>query len=135
MSIELAIKSILENDGGVASLVSTRIYPVVISRSVTRPALTYQQLSARRDRPADKDNHDVRGNWQITCWAETYTELRPLVNVVRVAMDGSKGSYGGTHVESCLLSDESDLAAINPDNDELLFYGKQLVFDIWWHED
>ena len=135
MSIEGAIFNLLSNDGAVTSSVSARIYPVVVARSSSHPALTYQLLSADRSRSTEGPTGDVRGLWQIICWSETYDEtLWNLVDAVRRALDGVAGTFGGTRIEQCLIAGESDTAAVDPENEKLVFYGRQLNFDIWWNE-
>lgn len=135
MSIEAAITSLLEADEALADLVGTRIYPVVVSRSAARPAITYQQMTAQRRRPTSGASGDVRGYWQIIVWAETYGELPGLSQAVRLALDDRKGLWGRTWIESCTLEDESDIAAVDPENEELVFYGRKLTFGLFWYED
>ena len=139
MSIEAAITHLLESDGGVARYVGSgdaaRIYPVVVARGADHPALTYQQLSAQRGRDSDGLNGDVTGAWQIIVWAETYAALRPIADAVRLALDGIEGQFAGTEITQCLIAGESDTAAVDKENEELVFFGKQINFEIWWLDD
>lgn len=72
------------------SLVSSRVYPLVLPQKPTLPAITYQQISAVRVRnlPVGRAGK-VRLRIQIDCWAETYAAVHALADSVKALLDAT----------------------------------------------
>lgn len=133
-TIEKAIFSILSNDGDVAGLVSARIYPNVISRLGTVPAITYQQTEGERDHVMDGASGLVDARFDIVCWTTTSDESRTLANFVRIAINAFNGTVGTVRIPAVFLDVEKDELANTPDVRGLRRYSKRLTFTVWYKE-
>ena len=88
MSIESNIRAALITDSAVSALVGGRVYPVVLGRDATFPAITYTRISGGFLASLSGTNRE-HPRIQIDCWAETYAEAKDLSAKVRAAMDGA----------------------------------------------
>lgn len=132
--IEKAIVSVLRNNGNVAGLVGTRIYPHEIPQSASVPAITYKQTSGERDHTMDGPSGFASPEYEITCWDDSYGTPRVLARYVRTALDGYKGTVGTVVIHIGMLGDELDVFRQLPDIKSTKRYGKQLTFKIWHDE-
>ncbi len=96
MVIEEALYSHLAADAGVSALVGDRIYPTLAPQEAELPYLVYQRVSGPRVRSHGGPSGLAHPRFQITGAAETYPSLRAVMNAVRAALDGFKGTMGGT---------------------------------------
>jgi len=94
MTFAETLYSYLMGFPGLAALIGTRCYPVKLPQELTLPAITYQQVS-----DAPEYSHDPGASYmprvQITCWAETYIEVRALMMQVLAASHGWHSAHGG----------------------------------------
>ena len=84
--IEETIFTRLSTFAGLAALVSTRIYPVIMPQGAVKPAITYQLISSTRESCMVKDDGIVRARFQITAWGETFTGVKAVIEQVRQAL-------------------------------------------------
>lgn len=93
----------------VTTLVSTRIFPEPLPQASSLPAITYSQVSAVRVRdltgPGGKSRHRI----SISCWGNTYAQVRALADALRQNVDGFQGWWRDTFVGSVKLENELDL--------------------------
>lgn len=108
MTLEAGIYAHLIADSGVAALVATRIYPLLVPQDATLPALAYQRISGPRDHAHTGATGLAFARMQLTYVAASYNEAKSLGEAVRAAMDGLKGSMGAVTVGACLLDNERD---------------------------
>jgi len=119
MVIEEALYSHLAADGGVSALVGNRIYPIEAPQQAALPYLVYQRVSGPRVRSHSGPSGLASPRFQITGAAETYPSLRALMNAVRVALDGFRGTMGGgvevgaAFVENELDSEETSVSRLD----------------------
>ena len=88
MTIEAGIYAHLIADSGVADLVATRIYPLLVPQDATLPAMAYQRISGPRDHSHSGPSGLVTARMQLTYVALSYDGAKSLGEVVRAAMDG-----------------------------------------------
>lgn len=108
MTIEAGIYAHLIGNAGVAALVGTRIYPLLVPQDAELPALAYQRISGPRDHAHDGPSGLALARMQLICVAASYDGAKALSEAVRAAMDGHKGSMGTVTVDACLLDNEID---------------------------
>jgi hypothetical protein len=96
--IEPAIYALLTETPGVAALVGTRVYPVVLPQNPTMPAITYQRTSAQRTRSTLGPSGLTRSGFQIDCWSASYLNAKSLCAAVRAAIDGYRETVTGPGV-------------------------------------
>lgn len=90
--IEESIIYKLQHTVAVSAIVAKRFYPLKLKQGCTFPAISYQLITSNRI-------HDMSGPkgvavklLQITCWAESYSEIKTLASKVRIALDGFRGT-------------------------------------------
>lgn len=106
MSIEAAFYSYLSTTSTVAALVGTRIYEEIMPQKETRAAIVYQIISETRDAYSLQGaNGQVETRLQVKCYAETAIARRVLKDTVRMALDGFKGQWNGTEMQSVFFDD------------------------------
>ena len=98
----------LAADSGVAALVSTRIYPLVVPQDVDLPAIAYQRISGPRDHVHEGASGLVVARMQVTCHAWSYSGAKALAEAVRAATDGFSGTMGEVSVDAALLVNDRD---------------------------
>jgi hypothetical protein len=103
------LRAYLLADDGIADLVGTRIYPVVLPQGASRPAITYARISGGHSHNIDRATGSAIPTFEIDCWGDTFDEVDELAEALRQAMQGfGPGTFGSTAVKACLLDDETD---------------------------
>jgi hypothetical protein len=111
MVIEEAVVYHAQNDGDVAAIIATRIYPNVIPQDADLPALAYQVISRPGLMAHDGPPGYAWPRFQFTAQADDYDQVVDLMNKLRVAFDGFKGlmgGVGGVQVEGAFVKDVRD---------------------------
>lgn len=88
MSAEQTVYNTLKNDAGVAALVGTRIYPLVLPQNPTYPAISYQRISTRPVQTRG-GNGLAFVRMQVDCFATGYTAAKQLSDAVVSALAGT----------------------------------------------
>ena len=70
---------------GLAALVGTRVYPLLLPQSPTLPAVTYQRIDAPREERFGGDPV-AYPRFQIDSWAKTYAGAKAVATQVRGAL-------------------------------------------------
>lgn len=91
MTIETETHARLAANGTISGLVSTRIYPLILPKSPTMPALVYHKVSGPRVHDLDGASGRALPRIQIDSWADTYTGAQALAAAVRGSLDGYNG--------------------------------------------
>lgn len=84
MSIGTLLYGRLAGDSGVAALVGTRVYPMMLPQTPTLPALSYQRVSST-EQNGTTTLRTTR--YQVDCWAESYSVGQSLASAVKTAME------------------------------------------------
>lgn len=105
--IEAAINSILLV--ALVASVEDRIYPGKAPQKVTTPYVVYSKISSPRDHTHDGASGLCKSRIQVAIFSEDYLEVKQVVDSVREALDGYKGTSEGVRIDSCLLINEQDL--------------------------
>lgn len=107
-TIEEAFVARTSTVGTIASLVSTRIYPLVVPQDISKPALAYQRLSHVPYRSHSGFSNLSRTRLQVTVEAASYTSARAIAAAVRSCWESFKGTAGGVSIEACFVENDSD---------------------------
>ncbi len=73
--------------GAQVTLVSNRVYPLILPQSPTLPALTYQGIGGTRIEGMTEGTGLIRPHLQIDAWGETYESARDVIVQVEAALD------------------------------------------------
>jgi hypothetical protein len=111
MQFEAALFNYLKGYAGLAALVGTRIYPLIMPQNPTLPAVTYQKISGVVDYVMDGTSIK-RPRIQVDAWAKSYASARAVAEQVKAAFDrytGTMGGVGGVQVIGTWIENETDL--------------------------
>ncbi len=113
MTIEEALYSYLKGYAGLAALVSTRIYPLILPQDSTFPAVTYQRISGPRIHTMGNDPGLAYPRFQVSCWGKTYASAKAVAAQVIAALQNQRnttwGGTGGVMVQASILESDRDL--------------------------
>ena len=111
-----ALLFILENNGGVAALVSDRVYRDRLPQDPTYPAITIELVTSP---PMPDHNAGVTVNfrniYQINCWGKTTDSASAVRDAVFAATDNQKGTFAGVNVLGLFYRDDRDLHDAEPE--------------------
>ena len=95
ISIEEGIFSRLSTYTSLATLISTRVYPLKLPQTVTLPAITYQRISTPRELTHDQQAGGLAmPRFQFTCWGTTFSSVKGVVKELRNCLNGFSGTFG-----------------------------------------
>lgn len=134
-TIEKALYYLLENDGTVYGLVSTRVYPNHIPQGIlTTPMIAYFQITGDRDHVLGSATGYVQAHFQLNLWDDDYEGARTLSTAVRNALDDYSGTVGSVVIQRILIENERDVSEFPSDTQLLFRFGKVLDFTVWFNE-
>lgn len=124
MSIEAAFYSYLSTNSTVTALVGTRIYEGIVPQKETRAAIVYQIISETRDAYSLQGaNGQVETRLQVKCYAASNVATRTLADTVRMAVDGYKGFWSGTEIQSVFIDSSEPADEYSPGNEAARVWG------------
>jgi hypothetical protein len=115
--IETALFTALSTASTVIALCGTRIYPLVLPKDPTLPAIDYKFVTGNNT-PTMNTNGVQRYRVEVNCWGDTYLDAVSLRNAVVKALSGYRA--GTMTVEYLMPQDFFD--------DELLQYRAMAEF-------
>lgn len=107
-AMEEAIRSRLLGGAAVASLVGTRMYPLVVPQAVDLPAIAYYRVSSFPIMAHDGAVGLTQARLQLTLVGRGYTEAKELADAVRARLNGFRGVSEGVTLDAVTLTDEAD---------------------------
>lgn len=119
--LEAALFTRLTTHAGLAAIIGTRAYPVLLPQNPTLPAVVYQRISTRRPHAGGVDTGVAIPRFQVTGWATTALGAKDLKEQMRAALQRWRGTVAGILVMDTFLEGELD----RYDDDAKLF-GEQL---------
>lgn len=93
MAIEAEIVSRLKSFTATATLVGSRVYPVVLPAEVS-PAVTYRRLSGTPELNVDGSIALTSVQMEISAWGNSYEQARTLADAIFSALDGYSNASG-----------------------------------------
>lgn len=108
MAIETELRALVVNDGTLAGLVAGRVYPVVLPKEPTLPALVYQEINTDTVVAADGDTGLRVGRYQ---WNYYAVDEYAATKIGRAALIAALNGYrGGTidRIEMDRFQDDFD---------------------------
>ena len=109
MKIEEALYSYLSSHSGLTNLVGNRIYPMILPQNTALPAVSYQRISAIRERSHEGPSGLAHPRFQFSCWGDTYKQVKDVAEQIRFALDGYKGIMNEVHIDAIYIEDDRDV--------------------------
>jgi hypothetical protein len=126
---EAFIVARLAEVSAVTALVGTRVYPGVAPTNAIRPYVVYTRITTPRVRSTKGLSHLASPRYQIDAWAASALEAKAVIDAVRDALDGYKGTLVGVRVGGVITQDESADSEI-----EAGLYRHRGEFTVWHDE-
>jgi len=108
MSMGADLKTYLLSKTEIASIVSGRVYPVILPQTVVLPAISYQLIT----QPVELNitgEYKRSAYFQIDCWAKNYVDADSLCDKVESALNGYRGVMGSVNVILAYVSARRDM--------------------------
>lgn len=117
----------------VAALVGTRVY-VKVPQDTEYPLIRITRISSNSAQHTGGAAGICQAIVQIDCISRTVTSAKNVVEEVREAMMGWRGTQGDTVFRSILLTDRRDLDEPDEQGGELGHFGESMDFTITYQE-
>ena len=111
------------------TLVSTRIYPLILPQNPTLPAVTFQRIDGPRESALSAEMGLAHPRIQVDSWGKTYASAKAVATQVRGALQRWSSEAVDPVVLDCLL--ESDEDGYEPDAN---IYRVRADYIIWHRE-
>ena len=108
--IETALFQQITADSTVASLIATRLFPLVWPDAPVFPLATYQRISTVTDSLLSGPLSMCTVRMQYDAWAETYLQAKQIADALNAVLEGFQGTLpDGTSVDNIVLDSSFDL--------------------------
>lgn len=108
--MEAGIQQRLSADSTLLTLVTGRIYPVILPNTPTLPAITYQRISTVRDYATTGPVSLSRIRLQFDSWGRTYAQVKQTDLAIRASLETFSGTLpDGTQVSEIHVDSSQDL--------------------------
>ena len=132
MRAEHVIYTLITGAAPVTALIGSRIYPSRLPQNTAMPAIAYQLISGVELDPIDAQAgyQIMRSRVQVTAMGKNYSDVKNILEAVRIACNYKSGLIGGYQV----LSITRD--SIGPDlrDDDLSIYIQSIDFMVMHYE-
>ena len=106
--LEPVLEARLKAHVGLAALISTRVFPVVLRQSTPYPAVTYQRIGTDPLSGMTADHGISMARIQIDSWGETYASAKNVAAQVRDALKRYSDSGSNPELLDSFLDNELD---------------------------
>jgi hypothetical protein len=96
MLFEEALFKYLSTYAALSAYVDKKIYPLAIPEDKKSPAIAYQQISSRNIDSLQTSSDAGYFNYQLSIYANTYTEAKNIAKVLKTALKDYTGIMGGS---------------------------------------
>jgi hypothetical protein len=131
---EAVLRSALVGSTAVASLVSSRIYPLLAPSSAALPYVTWRRSGISREQTLAAPMGVPRVTVEYSIYGTTYEQAREVADSMRLVLDGYGGTVDNTVVRQASLESESDDFVELAGADLPPVYQITQTYDIWWQE-
>lgn len=133
-SPEAVLRSALVANNAVATLIGTRIYPVIAPTTATLPFVTWRRVAVRRQQTLAAPMGMPVTSVEYSIFGLTYEQARDVADAMRAVLDGYGGSANNTEVKQTSLEQESDDFVTLAGAELPPAYQITQQYDVWWQE-
>jgi hypothetical protein len=125
----------LLTDAEIASIVGTRIYPLLASQPANKTYITLQEISVDPERCLSGISGVAQTGIQLDIWSTLYSEIETLRTAIRRVVDGlTNENLGEVNVRSIRVDSQFDDYEKPSDGSDNTIFRKSMDIYIW-HED
>ena len=107
-TIEEAVYARTVGDAGVAALIGTRCYPLVVPQDAAMPAIAYQRISGAPERSHSGFSGVSETRFQFTCEANSYASAKAVAQALRRCWESFAGTVSNIAIGGAFVENESD---------------------------
>lgn len=133
-SPEAVLRAALVADGTLATLIGTRIYPVIAPASAGLPFVTWRRSGIQRNQTLGAPVGVPRLSVEYGIYAASYETAREVADRMRVVLDGYGATVDNVVVRQVSLEQENDDFVSLAGTELPPAYQITMVFDVWWQE-
>jgi len=133
-SPEAVLRSALVANNAVATLIGTRIYPVIAPATATLPFVTWRRVAVRRQQTLAAPMGMPVTSVEYSIFGLTYEQARDVADSMRSVLDGYGGTLNNTEVKQTSLEQESDDFVTLAGAELPPAYQITQQYDVWWQE-
>jgi hypothetical protein len=135
MAIEFDFAAHLKGVSAVFHLTGDRITPDRLKQTPGMPtSLVYVLTGGQGYHHSTGVCGLTRADIEITCHASTYAKGRELYDVIRDAVNGYRGSWNGTPIERCIVSEPRSASAPPTQADQIGFPGIRADIEVHYQQ-
>jgi len=136
MRAEAVIYALLGASSGLATLVSTRIYPSRLPQNTTMPAVAYEVISGVELTPIDAaaGRQVMRTRVQVTALGKLYSDVKAVLEQARLACLYKSGVISTPIGNVTVLSVTRDMVGPDTRDDDLGLYMQSIDFMVMHYE-
>lgn len=133
-SPETVLRAALIGNAAVASMVGSRVYPLLAPKTSSLPFITWRRAGITREHtlagPMGMPNVSV----EMQAFAATYEDARELADRVRLVLDGYGGTVNNVEVRNVSLENEADDFVQLAGGDLPPVYQVTQTYNVLWQE-
>jgi hypothetical protein len=107
-SPEAVLRTALVGNTAVATLVGTRVFPVIAPATATLPFVVWRRTGIQREQTLGNPMGMPRVTLEYQIYGVTYDQTREVADAMRGVLDGYGGQSENTVVDQVSLENESD---------------------------
>jgi len=127
--LEEVLVAYLGSYEGLASLVSLRIYPLILPQGPTYPSVTYQRIDGPREHCMSEEAGIAYPRIQIDSWGKTKASVKAVATQVREALQRWNDATTNPVILDCVL--DNDESSYEPD---VAIHRVRQDWIIWYRE-
>lgn len=133
-SPEAVLRSQLLANNTLASIIGSRVYPVMAPAAAALPLIVWRRAGIARAQTlgAPMGVPQVTVEYQI--YAGTYETAREIADTMRVVLDGYGGNVENTTIRQTSLENEVDEFVQLQGSEMPAVYQITQNYDVWWQE-
>lgn len=128
--IDQNVYTFLSAQAGITSIVSTRIYPLILPSSPAYPAVTYRDEGHDPAESFTGSDELTRSDYFIDAWSSTPEGATTLETAIKTALKNHSGAFGGITILRSTISTIQGMVY----EDSVEAYRKTVLFTIWHQE-
>jgi hypothetical protein len=106
----IAIYNILTTSAPVTALVGSQVFPDMATQQAAYPFIVYEVASTISTETKDGPSHLDEVSVNVMCYSNSYAQAQDLAKKVRIALDRTRGTFGGVVIQSIQFTNQFSTA-------------------------
>lgn len=132
--IEQAIQSMILADASFNAIAGNAVFYNKAPQKAALPYVILSRISAQRILSFAGYSGLTAPRVQVDCYATTYTQVRKMADVIRLAINGFRGTVLGKEIQGVFLEDDRDSYEPPEHGDEVGVHRVSNDYFVWFKE-